>query len=198
MKFLLALFLTLGLSHADEMQRLDLIVQDITQLRSDYEVCEEKVQALQVKLQDEKDRNSILLQEVNEADSFANKEKKYTNVIAKLKREIDKQKKKIRQLSNSENNVPVLEMKDDFKNTTLLSQDKKLFVFEARPFRLNKESDIYSDLDGTIIDRWENATSFTSDTKTTSMVKITGYFVDQVWRRSKKEMWVKLENATQR
>jgi len=65
-------------------------------------------------------------------------------------------------------------------------------------YRLNRDSYIYNEDDGEILDTWAEGTSFTSNKRTSRMIKITGFFVDRVWRKAEKNIWVKSENAFER
>ena len=75
---------------------------------------------------------------------------------------------------------------------------EKLERFKASAFRLNKNAVIYDKVNGEKIDEWNKETSFTSSIKTQNWVKITGYFVDKVWMRSSKELWIKSSDIIKR
>lgn len=115
----------------------------------------------------------------------------YQNKILKLENIIKKQKKMLKPTPECEeqNSFPKLKMKEN----------AKIQSFKASAFRTNKLAPIYSDLKGkVIIDEWEKDTSFTSSQRTSSMIKITGYFIDKVWTKAKKDMWIKVEDSTKR
>lgn len=75
---------------------------------------------------------------------------------------------------------------------------EKLQRFKASAFRLNKNALIYDRVNGEKLYEWEKGTSFTSSIKTQNWVKITGYFVDRVWMRSSKELWIKTTDVIKR
>ena len=76
--------------------------------------------------------------------------------------------------------------------------EKKTKFSQAGTYRLTKDAYIYSEADGEIVDTWAAGTSFTSTKRTSRMIKITGYFVNKVWRKAEKNIWVKSENAFKR
>ncbi len=185
MRYLIIVLVFLISVQGDEIKRIESIVQDITKLRKEQAVCVLKLEE-SLKVQDD------LLQ----------KEKQYKKRIKYLERKLKKQEKLLRsnlsnqqkvqsRCKNSDNSFPPLMMKPEYVS-------KKIEYFKASPFRLTKESDIYDDIDGKKIDRWEAKTSFTSNQRTAKWVKITGYFVDKQWRRAQKDMWVKASNVLKR
>ena len=89
----------------------------------------------------------------------------------------------------------VIKKKED--NTFPKLQMKSKF-FKSGTFRLSKDANIYNEEDGEILYTWEEGTSFTSSKRTDKMIKVTGYFVDKIWRSSQKAMWVKSEDAFER
>ncbi len=142
------------------------------------------------------------------------KEKEYNlklenkdNTIELLKIKInDSQKNNIKSqelvkkivICKDENPFPTLIMKESTK-----PKESKLIELEtsskALVYRLNKMSDIYSDLStNTVVDTWEDQTSFTSNAMSQSWVKITGYFNDGIWEKARKNLWIKKINTIQR
>lgn len=91
---------------------------------------------------------------------------------------------------------PLIEDKKVSKKQKQLKE--KIENFKASAFRLNKNADIYNDVNGKVVEEWSQGTSFTSSIKTQNWVKITGYFVDKVWMRSSKDIWVKLSDVIKR
>lgn len=89
----------------------------------------------------------------------------------------------------------IIKEKDD--NTFPKLQMKPKF-FKSGTFRLSKDANIYDEKNGEILYTWEEGTSFTSSKRTDKMIKVTGYFVDKIWRSSEKAMWVKNEDAFER
>ncbi len=220
--FLITILLTLFVS-ADEMQRIDSIVKDISKLREDYARCQmslkskEPIQVDIVKyqqnddevkkykrlLRDEKEKNSILKVEIN---SLHLSLKKIKNKKIK-KSNIDKEVNLIELCSNIKeieaNPFPKLipkeakvEKKIEIKKIEIKKEIEIKTKGGAKTYRLNKQSSIYDLPNGKIIDSWESESSFTSSKETASWVKITGYFVDRKWQRSKKDLWVKQSDTT--
>jgi len=65
-------------------------------------------------------------------------------------------------------------------------------------YRMAKNGPIYSTPGGSQIDTWEERRSFTSGTASNGWVKITGYFVNRVWQRADRDMWVKESDVIKR
>lgn len=196
---LLISIFTISYLNANEIQRIESIVQDINKLRADYNKLDDELAMSQYNLKDEKEKNIILKEEIKSLSKQLKKAKNILkikeNSIKKLT--IDTHGKVNNCLKNqitiSENSFPELTMKEKYK-----SDDTKVVYFKASAFRANKEADIYDGVDGERVDRWEVMTSFTSNQKISQWIKITGYFVDKVWRPSQKELWIKESDATQR
>ena len=251
MKLLLIAFITIMSLSADEIQRIESIVQEITKLRTDYESCETKLNDCSLKSKDEKEKNLILTKELESPNRFYNRETNYKNAILKLEQKIEEQnellsvkeelnnrllsenlayakekklmsEKLLAQRRIEKNEFPKLMMKKEFKDAyennasikektvvvkerpkerpkeSVVAQDDTVVHFKASAFRLNKASVIYSDLNGSVFETWDEGRSFTSAEGTKSMIKITGYFTDKVWGKATKEMWIKSQDATKR
>ena len=207
MKFLWIIFVTVVMLNADETQRINSIVSDITQLRSDYAYCQTKLIDREVKLKDEKEKNSLLLKELDatEQTNGANGDKLKISQLEKMLKEKDSLLKKSEHVNRvllakinatTKDNFPKLVMKKEYQKNT--QNDTIIEYFKASAFRLTKESVIYSDLNNTFFDTWEKSTSFTSGERTKTMIKITGFFVNKIWQRATQEMWVKAENSVKR
>ncbi|MDQ7061234.1 MAG: hypothetical protein Q9M43_08885 [Sulfurimonas sp.] len=89
-----------------------------------------------------------------------------------------------------ENPFPILMMKKP------LSEKEE--QFKASSFRLIKNSSIYDSINGNKIAQWEEKSSFTSNTMSENWIKITGFFVDRQWQKSKESLWIKKENIIKR
>ncbi|QSZ41691.1 hypothetical protein GJV85_06085 [Sulfurimonas aquatica] len=236
MKYIaILLIMAFSTINADEIQRIESIVKDISKLRSDYVKCQDELDLCSLKLKDETQKNIILQDELKLYSNFSKKEKEFRNEIDSLKKRLKEATKALKTkeienknllLSMNENNIssensnncfkiqtnedenkfPDLEMKEKYKQEkqknvkmqTAQKKDAKIIVFTPSAFRLNKDADIYDAIDGNKIGKWEKRTSFTSNQKTDSWVKVTGYFIDKVWGPSKKEIWVKASDVMQR
>ena len=267
MKLLLVvLILSLSLN-ADEMKRIESIVNDITKLRAENEGCQTEAKIYALQLKDERDRNKILVQEINSFKNLYKREIEYKNKILKLENKIKNQEKLLKAKENSKKDLnirskPIVKIKEKEKKTLVIKEKtieklvlvnceepnpfpklvmKKKFLqeskkvkktkklskqrervakeelpeikrvvepkrkeveklerFKASAFRLNKNAAIYDKVNGGKLYEWEKGTSFTSSIKMQNWIKITGYFVDRVWMRSSKELWVKSADVIKR
>lgn len=199
MKLVFSLCLLLVFLHADEMQRLDLIVKDIEQLRVNYELSQKELKTCKENLLNKNDKSKIkekYLEEINNLENqifFLNKMLKNKDIeIEKLK--IHKTKTKLickNNLKNQTNEFPELKMRnakeaDTVKDTT------------PATYRVSQDSIIYSAINGKEIETWEKSTSFTSKLKISGWIKISGYFVNKKWRKADKEMWIEASHALKR
>ncbi len=267
MKFLLVVLLLSLSLNADEMKRIKAIVSDITKLRAEHEGCKTEAKIYSMQLKDERDKNKILIQEMNSFKNLYKREIEYKNKIIKLENKIKKQEKLLKVKENSKKtvivkNIPIVKIKEKDKKTLVIKEkiienlvlvnceepnpfpklvmkkeflqdskkDKKIIKlskqietakekelpaikkiveptrkeveklerFKASAFRLNKKAIIYDKVNGKKLYSWEEGTSFTSAIKTQNWIKITGYFVDRVWMRSSKELWVKSADVIKR
>lgn len=115
-----------------------------------------------------------------QASALQTKPKVITRTIIKRVPTVVKATKK-----EEENPLPKLQYKPQY--------------FKAGTFRFSHDADIYdASENGKVIARWEEQTSFTSSKRTDDMIKITGYFVDKIWRHAQKPMWVKSEDTFER
>jgi len=165
---------------ADEMQRIDSIVNDISKIRKNYEA----------KLLTVKEKNIVLQQKVQ---NYNVNIKKLENQINQLKnilktKECKEIKPIITAMCEEENPFPKLKMKND-----------KIRFFKPSAFRLKNDANIYESSEAVnIIANWEKERSFTSNEGTTDMIKITGYFVNKVWRKAEKNMWIRNSDTIKR
>jgi len=198
--FLVSLFISLN---ANEIKRIETIVNEITQLRLEYSQCQEAlVSQSKSDLKSTKEENyKKIIKDLNKQIERYKKDLKIKDeTIKKLSlKELNKAKTKENNLNNmdfnkckSTNSFPKLMMKEKFQNK------EPLEFFPASAFRFNKQSAVYDAIDGDIIETWEEHTSFTSNQRTKNWVKITGYFVDKVWQGATQELWVKSSDVTKR
>lgn len=210
MKFLFILLLSfLVLLNADEIQRIESIVNDISKLRSDYVKSQNSLVEMKVRLEEEKKETKILKENLK---NYKNKILSLENEIRSLKKSLKtKEKNKIickktppkivkntiiikkylnTQGFKEDNIFPNLLMKEQYKKNKTKSM--------AHTYRVKLEAKIYDAVNGREIDTWEKSTSFTSNEQTSEWIKITGYFVDKLWRASEKEMWIKSCDALKR
>lgn len=92
-----------------------------------------------------------------------------------------------------------LKLKEQEDITLKLNNETKSIIpdvnsyehFKALSFRLNKKASIYSGADAKELFKWDKGVSFTSKTKAPGWIKITGYFVNRIWTKPKRELWIK-------
>lgn len=97
-----------------------------------------------------------------------------------------------------DNPFPTLIMKENIQSKENRIIEIKTFS-KAFTYHLNKTSSIYSDMStNNSVDTWEENTLFTSNIMSQNWVKITGYFVKDIWRKAKKELWIEKENTVKR
>jgi len=268
------LFLLINLN-ADDMQRVEAILNDIVELRSDYEDCkaklddkdlyetidspeimmskmnicvdkEERLQTYKKLYTNEKEKNNILKTKLNifagTKEGLKNKNVLKYKKLLKLKQyEIKQLKSKINlkkitekkeicatvDLDSGSNVFPKLKLKEkDKKNKKIKKQKKELpakkvkqvkkivpektvkkkvlyskeDIINIKPatFRLNYDSVILDDINGEKLSVWKKGKSFTSNIKTKSFIKITGYFKNKRWVKSEKDMWIKVSQVSKR
>ena len=127
MKLLLVvLILSLSLN-ANEMKRIEAIVSDISKLRSEYEGCQTEAKIYALQLKDERDRNKILIQEINSFENLYKHEIEYKNKILKLENKIKKQEKLLKVKENSKKYLiikdkPIVKIKEKKKKNLVIKE----------------------------------------------------------------------------
>lgn len=195
MRNLAVIFLVALSLNANEIDRVDDMVNDISKLRADYESCQKE-------LEQTKETNKVLKTEISSMEELNSRNKEpYQKEIEALKKEVanskalleqkDKEIKnlnaKIVNIETPDNEFPKLIMKDEYKK-----EENNLTYFKATAYRLKDNTYIYDAPDGKKTEIWEKDTSFTSYIRKGDWIKITGYFIDKVWVSAKdKEFWVK-------
>jgi len=185
--------------YADEIQRVESILSEITQLRLQKSNSEEKISLIAQKLENEENKNKNLLEELeksySEIENLKNqikilKNSKKSNSVEKV---IIKEKVEVygKNKIKRDNQFPKLQMRDS---------EKKGLDIDRNPYtyRLSRDAAIYNAIDGEKIEEWETQSSFTSSFRSKDWIKITGYFRDRVWHKSQRELWVRAKDAKQR
>ena len=196
MKILLSILILLLMElNADEIQRIELMVKEISKLRdayvktgTDLATCKHKAKENTLMESDYKKREEKYINRINYLENQLKLSKKIVIIKEKIKNN-SQTKNKIcldNQILEDNNPFPKLKMKKEFSNS-----DKKIEYFTPSSFRVKNSADIYDGVDANIIETWEDRRSFTSNTKQGRWIKITGYFINQQWRPSQNEMWVK-------
>ena len=237
---------------ADEIGRMDALVQEVQKLRADFASCKEKLASKdsqktalesdrniesQLRLEQEKNeqlsrqlqkyaqqlqkaqkelkelqkKNAVLqtrLEAKNE-EIFA-KEMQLQRVQYKLKKRAQKKKTKPKRLPKNsklacDTQKIIIEKKEkqvtlalDKQKHVVLKERIKTTITKPKTYRTNKEAAIYDGKNGNKIANWEKGRSFTSYIESGEWIKITGYFVNRKWRKAKKELWIKKEDAMPR
>ncbi len=193
--FFIFLILSFSILNADEVQRIESIVNDISKLRSDYGQTQSSVVEIELQLEEETYKNKILTLN-NETNTLKKsiKLKEENNIICKIivpkiiKTTVIIKKNLNTQSLEDKNKFPNLLMKEQFKRTETITYT----------YSFKTEVNIYDIIDGEKIAVLGKSTSFTSNEKTLEWIKITGYFIDKVWRISDTEMWIKSSNVLKR
>lgn len=200
-KTILCISLLTAITQADEIERINALAKEVQNLRQNYEICRQKLNTSSKSTQkpsNKKQKEKIeALQE--ELATYKAKLRSYKGDVEDLRLEnetlkakIDAKNKEIEALKEkSAKNTPVT----DEQKQTACSKDEKVAITKPKTFRTNKEAPIYDAKNGKIIDTWEKRRSFTSYIESGDWIKITGYFVDRKWRKAKKELWIKKEDA---
>jgi len=168
--FVLFALLSVNLSANDEIKRIDTLVNDIVKLRKSYE------------------------------EQLAQKEKK----IVMLEKENNSYKEELRMLKKKKNSPQCnKEQENPFPHLLLTKEQKDKYnairQTEAFTYRFIKDAPLYKGYDTqVIIANWEKGRSFTSNMRTQSRIKITGYFVNKIWKKANKDMWVAVDNIIKR
>lgn len=161
-----------------------------------------KIDSIQQEKQSQEDRKAEetkkLEQEIKNLNSnieVKNQEisqlKNKVAALEKFKKNTLQLKKKERVLCKEENTFPALIMKDN------KSIQKKVY-FRAKTFELLNDASIFNSINGKKVADWKAKSLFTSNVKTQEWMKITGYFIDDKWKRSRKELWIRIKNTKQR
>ena len=205
--------------HADEIQRIESIVDDISKLRKEYAKVQSNYVEMEVVLEEEKAKNKRVTKELKVCSNALKKEEDYKKKIISLENQIKNLKKQVKsevvkKKSCKKQEIKIIKniikvhkplitqsSKDDNKFPNLLMKDgTKGLNFDRKPYayRVKNTAIIYDGIDGKRIKVWEKMTSFTSNLSTDKWIKITGYFVNKVWKPSESEMWIKSNNALKR
>ncbi|MCK4737219.1 MAG: hypothetical protein KAT10_01560 [Sulfurimonas sp.] len=221
MKIIFLALLLLSYLHSNEMKRIEAIVEDITNLRGDYEKCqaelngkksEDQVKYYKDLYEEEKKKNIKLKVETDYTSPFFPSSSSLNKSVEKLEKRVKKQEKllivkdnKIKKLLKNSankckqvNEFPELMIKKEHKENNSYTRKEKIINFKAKPFQLNVDSNLYNSIDGKKIYRWKRGRSFTSNKKTKTWIQVTGYFINKKWQKSKKEMWIKIVQVSKK
>lgn len=197
MKYVFILVLFVGIVNANEIKRIESIVEDITKLRAKYSECQSTLLSSKKDLStSEYDRIQELEKEIkNYKNILKAKDKEIVSLKNDTKKKTPAKKQKVEVCEiityDKPNDFPNLSLKDKYINENILRTTPSTY-------RLNKNAHIYASIDGKKIEAWEKDTSFTSNYKNDSWVKITGFFINRVWVKSESQMWIPLSDVRKR
>jgi len=193
---------------ADDFDKINIIVSDISELRKENEKCQAKLKNITYKTEkqsldyeklynEQKHKNVILKAQLEYSNDLQTSNKNLTNKIEELEKLVKKQKNLLKTKSNNKKNTfSTLVMKEKYQKK--YSETQKIIRFKATSFYLNEDSNIYNSINGNKIFTWNAGRSFTSNKKTKKWIKITGYFVNKRWQRAKQKMWIKLQKVSKK
>lgn len=196
MKYILILVVLVTFLNADEIERIELIVKDITQLRSKYKLSQDELNS---KIINEKKQHEKII-------SLQNQIKKYKKQLKSKEKNIKKLKiKKINKICKPKKVKPVIvyrtqKLENPNKFPKLILKKKyikyKKIKIKAKTYRLIGQADVYNATYGQRIDTWDKGTAFTSNLKAKAYkqdtwIKVTGYFIENSWVAVRTDMWIK-------
>jgi len=137
--------------------------------------------------------NSFASDELQRIDSLV---QEITTLRENYEKQLQQEKEQTRL---AQEKIHYLENQIKKMDLAVKTEEKDSTYFKASAFRLCKDADIYADANSMkVVDQWENGTSFTSNIKNKNRIKITGYFVDGIWQKAQKNMWINRESVKQR
>ena len=241
MKKLIGVGVLCAVLSGNEIERIESIVNDVTQLRQEYESCRQRLESAdavalkssEARFDAQRERYeakiAILeaaLEKSQEEERMAKRSLDHASLqVSQLNQLVSEQKCHIAALNGAAvskpkpvtvepaaqtvcpdvNPFPKLLMKERAAKAekqpvkTVEAEAGDTLYFEASPFRLKADADIYDAPGGNIVAHWEERTSFTSNQKRNGWIRITGYFVEKKWRPSGEEsLWVEETLARRR
>lgn len=208
MKLLVIFLFILSFLNADEIKRMDSVVEDISKLKADYQKCQDSLNGkisndISADTTSEEQRRSAYKKYKCDADQLIALEE-YTEEIEKYKKLVALKDKEIEDLKNKFNSktckhTKVIKIFDNpNKFPPLISkreQDNeikaKTVTIKPQTYVIKYESIIYDYPRGTNIGKWDVGTTFTSNKKFDYWIKVTGYFVNGKWKKADQELWIK-------
>jgi len=209
LKYILLLVLVFFFSNADEIKRIELIVNDITKLREQYKVCQKELNAKKNpqikkhKCQNASDKDKQKIKKLK------NQIKKYKKLLKTKDKEIKKLKsRKISKKSNKKSKIckpQKLDKPNKFPKLILKNEHLKYKIvkIKAATYRLKTKANIYNGINDKNIETWDKGTSFTTNVKAKllnedSWFRITGFFIEGTWVKAQSQMWIKTKFVKKR
>jgi chromosome segregation ATPase len=196
LKILVVCIILASICFGDEIKRIESIVEDITKLRVQHKECTDLLANQVDHLDSEKQKVAILENQIKKYEKLLKIKEKEILELKSSKSKKTEPKKIIKEvykeiLVDKPNEFPKLVLKDKYIKQNIQKT-------EPSTYRLKNNAYIYDAVNGKKIEEWENGTSFTSNVKSESWVKITGLFVNKVWLKAKSNMWIKLKDVRKR
>lgn len=222
MKFFWLLALSSLCVSAEDIERIERIVRDVTELRQKYESCQEALSRIETApMECDVSKAELLmrqkaqlsceerLERLTSAQTQPCQASKSDALEAKIKALEEELKASTQRYTQLQTQYESLRMDHEglkqqsvsaaSKQETLSSSSVPFAWAEARAYRLLREADIYDAPGGKIVAHWEAQRSFTSMQGEGAWIRITGYFVNKQWRPSREEsLWVRAEDAFRR
>ncbi|MCD6173821.1 MAG: hypothetical protein J7J96_08585 [Sulfurimonas sp.] len=201
MKYLIISMILSLFVYAGEMDRIESIVKDIEVLRADYNKCTQELDINNIQNNEKSNKKCLKLLKIKEKENIylknrldiQNEElKSKDKIINNLKNQINSKNK----IFENANKFPKLMMKDSKKEKKVIKEVE--VNLKASTFKLLKDSDIYNSVNGEVIYQWKANSAFTSNKMTQNWMKITGYFIDNKWKRAPGKLWIKKINIVKR
>lgn len=76
--------------------------------------------------------------------------------------------------------------------------DEKAYATKAMTLFLKVDSSLYDAINGKKVAEWKKDDPFTSNQRSESWVKVTGYFVGRTWKKANEELWVEVVNVNEK
>jgi septal ring factor EnvC (AmiA/AmiB activator) len=207
------------LLNGDEIKRIESIVEDITKLRVQYQECQESLESLDAndtntakseldnfkkELQNSKLDIENLKSQIKSYEKLLKTKEKQINKLRKSKKVVNKVVTKvvtkIKKVKSKPEKVLYKVIKKDKPNDfpNLVLKDKyiedKVKRTKAYTYELKGNAYIYNAIGGKKIEEWEVDTAFTSNIRSNSWVKITGFFINKSWVKAESNMWINAKN----
>ena len=193
MKYILIVVILFSFSYSDEIERIESILRDITELRKKYEISQTE---LNLKIINEKKQDKKILELENKIKVYKKQVKTKEKKVKKLKQQKICKPVKVKpiiiykkQKLENPNKFPILMLKPQY------IKYKKIRM-KAKTYRLITQTDIYDAKYTKQIDTWAKNIAFTSNEKAVAKgrdtwIKVTGYFIKNSWVPAKTPMWLK-------
>jgi len=189
MKILFSIFVLVSLLHSNstEIGIIEEVVDDITQLKNEYRICQDDLKNRFVKTNyKELEKYKILLKKEQEKNSKMIKDMKwFTETIETLENDLNQKKEELLKIQERKKKEKIV------VNKVIKKRTESIKFIKPATFRLKSDAFIYDKINGLQIGKWRENRTFTTNIKSENWVKITGYFVGRKWKKAQKDIWIK-------